>query len=144
MKSDTSILKEIFKDIVFTKEETEIVSSVYHKIKVTKGTILIKPGDNVNDEYYILDGCLRSYRIDEHGKEHTIQFGIKDWWISDYTAFFSSSKATMSIEVIQDATLYQITSEDKNFLYSQIPKFERFFRIKLEKSICLFSEKNYG
>ena len=141
MKYDNSKIKEIFKNIVFTKEEIEIITSVYHKINVTKGTILIHPDDKVDKEYYILDGCLRSFRIDDHGKEHTVQFGIKDWWISDYTAFFSSSQATMSVEVIQDAILYQITSKDKDYLYTKIPKIERFFRIKLEKAFATFQKR---
>ena len=24
------------------------------------------------------------FHVDDHGKEHTVQFGIQDWWISDY------------------------------------------------------------
>ena len=103
MRSDNSKIKEIFKDLVFTEDEIEIITSVFHKVNVKKGTVLLKAGDYVTEQYYILEGCLRLYHIDAQGKEHTVQFGIKDWWISDYTAFFTSSKATMSIEVIQNA-----------------------------------------
>ena len=102
---------------------------------------MLNAGDVVNEQYYIQSGCLRSYQIDPHGKEHTVQFGIKDWWISDYTAFFTSEKSIMTIEVIQDATLYRITDKDKEFLYKEIPKIDRFFRIKLERAFATFQKR---
>lgn len=141
MLSDNSKIKEIFKDLIFSEDEIKVIESVFHKVNVKKGAILLNSGDNVNEQYYILEGCLRSYHIDTHGKEYTVQFGIKDWWISDYTAFFTSSKATMTIEVIQDATLYKITEEGKDYLYSQIPKIDRFFRIKLERAFASFQKR---
>ncbi len=141
MRSDNSKIKDIFKDLVFSEDEIKIIESVFHKVDVKKGIVLLNAGDNVNEQYYILEGCLRSYHIDSHGKEHTVQFGIKDWWISDFIAFFSSEKAIMTIEVIQDATLYRITDKDKEFLYEQIPEIEHFFRIKLEKAFASFQKR---
>ena len=138
MRSDNSKIKEIFKDLEFTENEIEIITSVFHKVEVKKGSILLKPGDFVKEHYYILDGCLRAFHIDSHGKEHTVQFGIKDWWISDYTAFFTGSKSIMTIEALKDAILYRISEEDKEYLYAQIPKIEHFFRIKLEKAFAAF------
>jgi len=141
VRSDNSKIKEIFKDIVFTDAEIEIITSVFHKRIVKKGSVLLNAGDSVNVQYYILEGCLRSFYIDPKGKEFTVQFGIKDWWMSDYTAFFSSSKAIMNIEVIQDAVLYQITESDKEYLYEKIPKIEHFFRVKLEKAFAAFQKR---
>ncbi|WP_369680372.1 Crp/Fnr family transcriptional regulator [Winogradskyella luteola] len=141
MRSDNSKIKEIFKDLVFTDEEIKLIESVFHKINVKRGTILLNAGESVNEQYYILEGCLRSFHIDPNGKEYTVQFGIKDWWISDYTAFFSSSKAIMSIEVIQDAIIYKITEQDKELLYAKIPKIEHFFRVKLEKAFASFQKR---
>ena len=144
MHSDDSKIKDIFKDLVFNENEIELIRSVFHKVHAKKGTILLNAGDNVNEQYYIFEGCLRSYHIDTHGKEHTVQFGIKDWWISDYTAFFTSSKATMTIEVIQDAILYKISDIDKENLYQHISKIEHFFRLKLEKAFAALQKRILG
>ena len=141
MRSDNSKIKEIFKDLIFTENEIEIITSVFHKINVKKGTILLNAGESANEQYYILEGCLRSYHNNNSGKEYTIQFGIKDWWISDYTAFFAASHAIMTIEVIQDAILYSINNHDKEYLYRQIPKIEHFFRLKLEKAFASFQKR---
>ncbi|WP_296314440.1 Crp/Fnr family transcriptional regulator [Winogradskyella sp. UBA3174] len=141
MQSDNFKIKDIFKDVIFTENEVEIITSLFHKINVKKGSVLLNAGESVNEQYYILDGCLRSYHIDTHGKEHTVQFGIKDWWISDYTGFFTSEKSIMTIEVIQDATLYRIAVKDKEYLYKKIPKIDRFFRIKLERAFAGFQKR---
>lgn len=133
--------KQIFKGLIFTKEEIQIIESVFHEFKVKKGTTLIKTGDIVDSQYYILDGCLRSYHLDAHGKEYTVQFGINDWWMSDYTAFFSSKKAILTIETIQDSTLYKISVKDKEYLYAKIPKIESFFRKKLETAFSAFQRR---
>ncbi|MFK7834295.1 MAG: Crp/Fnr family transcriptional regulator [Winogradskyella sp.] len=141
MKSDNSVISEIFKHLDFTEEEIKIIESVFHKVTAKKGTILLSADEFADAQYYVLRGCLRTYHIDTHGKEHTVQFGIKDWWISDYTGFFTSGKSIMTIEVIQDATLYRITEQDKEILYQSIPKIERFFRIKLERAFGAFQKR---
>tara|TARA_R110002051_G_scaffold75877_2_gene138207 strand:- start:43585 stop:44160 length:576 start_codon:yes stop_codon:yes gene_type:complete len=141
VKSDNSVIKEIFKDLVFNATEIEFITSCFKKVKVKKGTILLNAGENVNEQYYIFEGCLRSYHIDFHGKEHTVQFGIKNWWISDYTGFFTTEQSKMTIEVIQDATLYKISKQDKEALYKQIPKIESYFRIKLEHAFASFQKR---
>lgn len=141
MRSDNSKIGEIFRGVTFTKDEIELITSVFHKQLVSKGTVLIRPGDLVDAHYFILEGCLRSFYLDTNGKEYTVQFGIKDWWMSDYTAFFSDSKAIMTVEVIQDAILYKITDKDKEYLYSKVPKTEHFFRIKLEKAFAAFQKR---
>ncbi|RKE92223.1 Crp/Fnr family transcriptional regulator [Ichthyenterobacterium magnum] len=141
MQSDNSIIKEIFKGLSFSNEEIKIIESVFFKEVYKKGTVLLKAGDYVDKQYYILEGCLRSYHIDNHGREYTVQFGIKDWWMSDYTAFFSTSKAIMNIEVLKNATLYRLTKEHKEYLYTKIPRIESFFRKKLERAFAAFQER---
>ncbi|WP_299524338.1 Crp/Fnr family transcriptional regulator [Winogradskyella sp.] len=141
MQSQNSKIKEIFKTLTFTNDEAKIIESVFHKLGVKKGDVLLSPGDVVDSHYYILDGCLRTFHIDGQGKEYTVQFGIKDWWISDYTAFFSGEEAIMTVEAIEDSIIYKINREDKAYLYDKIPKIDRFFRIKLERAFAAFQKR---
>lgn len=139
--ASNSIVNKIFKGLTFSDEEVLIIDSLFHKEVYKKGCILLKAGDIVNAQYYIQYGCLRSFHLDSQGKEYTVQFGFNDWWISDFTAFFSKSKAILTIEVLQDATLYKISKEDKDFLLTKIPKVETFFRIKLERAFAAFQKR---
>lgn len=141
MKSDNSIIKTIFKGLVFTDEEIKLIESLFHKVSIKKGEILIHPGDNVDSQYYILDGCLRAFHTDQQGKEYTIQFGIKDWWMTDFTAFTSGEKAILTLEALEDSIIYTINKDDKEYLHNQVPKIDRFFRIKLERAFAAFQKR---
>ncbi len=141
MTLNRSILSNIFKDVSFSSDEKKSIESKLEKLTLKKGTTILKAGDIVTNQYYVFDGCLRTYFIDNSGKEHTLQFAINDWWISDYTAFFTSTKAIMHIETIQNATLYKISKENMEILYKEIPQLETFFRKKMERAFTSFQKR---
>lgn len=95
----------------------------------------------MNSQYYVSNGCLRTFFIDKSGKEHTLQFAINDWWISDYTAFFTTSKAVMYIETIQEATVYKISKKSMEDLFVEIRQIETFFRKKMEGAFASFQKR---
>jgi CRP-like cAMP-binding protein len=144
MKIENSIILEIFKTISFSQKEIILVESKFEKLTLIKGGTLLNAGTKVNYQYFICSGCLRTYFIDNSGKEHTIQFAIKDWWISDYTAFFTTSTAIMTIDCIQDAIIYKVSKEDMESLYIEIPQLETFFRKKMEGAFSSFQKRILG
>jgi len=141
MNIETPILVEIFRDISFTKEESILIAPKFEKIQLKKGDTLLQANDVVYNQYYVSSGCLRTCFMDNSGKEHTLQFAIKDWWISDYTAFFTTTKAAMTIECIQEAIVYKISKKDVESLYAHIPKIETLFRKKMEKGYAALQNR---
>jgi CRP-like cAMP-binding protein len=141
MNIENSIISEIFKDISFSKKEENLIENKLKKLNLKKGVTILKADDKVISQYYVYNGCLRTYYIDKSGKEHTLQFAINDWWISDYTAFFSTTKAVMYIETIEEATIYQISKKSMEDLFIEIPQLETFFRKKMEKSFASFQKR---
>ncbi|WP_062060212.1 Crp/Fnr family transcriptional regulator [Aquimarina longa] len=141
MSLNNSILSEIFKDVSFSQKEINLIESNIEKLSLKKGSTLLKAEEIVNNQYYVYEGCLRTYFIDKSGKEHTLQFAINDWWISDYTAFFTTTKAIMNIETIQDATLYKISRKSMEDLFCKIPQLETFSRKKMERAFVSFQKR---
>jgi CRP-like cAMP-binding protein len=144
MSIQKSIITAIFKDISFSQEEIVKIENKFEKLVLKKKDVLLKDSDTVRYQYYISSGCLRSYFVDKSAKEHTVQFAIKDWWISDYTAFFTKSKAVMTIECLQNATVYQVSQKDIENLYVEIPQIETFFRQKMELAFASFQKRIIG
>ena len=134
-------LFDIFKSICFSEKEIDLIRSKFTKVLLKRGDILLSPNCLINHQYYTASGCLRAYFIQKSGKEITIQFAVKDWWISDYTSFFTNSKSLMTVECIQDAVVYKISKTDIDDLYKEIPKIESFFRIKLERAFAGFQKR---
>ena len=141
MKSNNSIALEIFKNISLSKKEIDFIDSKFEKISLTKGDVLLCSDTQVTNQYYVFSGCLRSFFVNSLGKDHTTQFAVKDWWISDYISFFTEEKSVMTIECLQDAEIYRLSRKDMNSLCEDIPKIETFFRNKMEKAFTSFQKR---
>ncbi|ULT43217.1 hypothetical protein KRR40_06945 [Niabella defluvii] len=74
-------------------------------------------GQPVKLDYFILNGCVKSYHTDDEGKIHIIQFGMQDWWITDYQAYYNQTTATMDIDCIEDTEALCLSYENgKNYV----------------------------
>lgn len=138
---ENAIIKKIFKEVNLTDADAETVSAKFKEIRVPKGRIILSAGQFVPHQYHVHSGCLRTYFLDSSGKEHTIQFAVNDWWISDYTAFFSGGKSMFYIDCIHDAIIYQISKESMEELYLEVPLIETFFRIKMERFFSTYQKR---
>jgi CRP-like cAMP-binding protein len=138
---EDAITFQIFKDLSLSEKERIRIENKFEQLNLKKGELLLKANDIVDHQYYVADGCLRTFFMDKHAKEHTLQFAIKDWWISDYTSYFTNTKSILSIECIQNATIYKISKENIESLYLETPKLETFFRKKLEGAFASFQKR---
>jgi CRP-like cAMP-binding protein len=135
------IVKDIFKGIDLSPLEIDIAEKKFEELQVKKGDMLLTPGQFVPHQYFVLEGCLRTFFISEAGKEYTLQFAVTDWWISDYTAFFSGGKSIFHIDCVKDAVIYKISKDSMEQLYKEAPQIESFFRIKMERFFASFQKR---
>lgn len=71
------------------------------QIKVKKGTIIQTVGEVDTKVYHVKSGLLRSYTIDEKGKEHIFLFAPEGWAIADSAS--SGKKAELFIDALEDS-----------------------------------------
>ena len=86
-------------------------------------------------------GCLRSYCIDKNGKEHTLLFAIKNWWMSDYIAIHSNEVATLTVECLTDSNIIEFNSKKLDEIHSLFPEFEPYQRKKLERHVVSLQKR---
>lgn len=132
MQKNDSIGAIIFKSLSLSKKELELIDSKFKREEYAKGAVVLDVGEVVYYQHYVHSGCLRAYFLDDIGKKHTMQFAVKDWWLSDYTAYYFTSKSIMVVECLQDATVFKISKKEMDELFAKIPQLEPFFRKKLE------------
>ena len=84
---------------------------------------------------FVVDGALKSFTVDQDGKEHILSFATRDWWISDMYSLLSQGPAILNIEAIADSEVLLLSRENQQELYRKVQKFERFFRILVENSL---------
>ena len=65
-----------------TDEDKEIIRTVVAPMTLKKGEFFQRQGEVARLGAFVCKGFLRSYVIDNKGKEHVIQFAPESWWIS--------------------------------------------------------------
>ena len=130
-----NLISKIKNSIALSSEAEEYIHSIAKERTVSKGHILIQEGQTVNKTFFVMSGSLRSFCIDKEGKEHTLQFAIKDWWISDFIAIYNSEPAALTVESITDSTIVEFNFQKLNEIYGQFPEFELFQRKNLERHV---------
>ncbi|CAA9200972.1 Crp/Fnr family transcriptional regulator [Flavobacterium collinsii] len=125
--------QQIEKITELTDSEFDYILSHFESKKIKKHQFALQVGENTPNDYFILSGCLKSYFTDRNGKEHILQFGMQDWWITDYQAYYNQTKATINIDCIEDSDLLCLSFHNREKLCSEIHKIEHFFRKKTNK-----------
>tara|TARA_B100000683_G_scaffold267631_1_gene301583 strand:+ start:555 stop:1130 length:576 start_codon:yes stop_codon:yes gene_type:complete len=130
-----NLINKIRNSISLSSNAEEYIYSISKEKKVSKGEILIREGQTVNKTFFVTQGSLRSFCVDKEGKEHTLQFAIKDWWISDFMAVYNNESASLTVECITDATVIEFNAQKLDEIYLQFPEFEAFQRKNLERHV---------
>ena len=130
--------KEIFKDhlaktISLTSEEFDYFFSHFKLQSFKKGQSIITAGENVNYEYFVVDGFLKSFYINDNLKMFILQFAMPNWWASDYDALYSGAKATINVDCITNAQVLCLAADDREKLCREIHAIEHFFRWRTNK-----------
>ncbi len=130
------ILSNIAKHIQLTKKEEDLFLSLLEEKKIRKKQFLLHENEISKFTAFVNKGCLRSYSIDRNGFEHILQLAPPNWWIADLHSLISKQPAKLNIDALEDSELLLLYREDHEKLFSDVPKFERFFRILTENAMA--------
>lgn len=82
---------------------------------IKKGTILLRQGEVCRFGCYVMEGCLKSYVIDQSGKEHIMQFAPEGWLITDMESLFKKTPSNIAIEAVEESRVFWIQEEVDHF-----------------------------
>lgn len=136
-----NLIRKIKATIALSAEAEAHIYSIAKERKVSKGDVLIQEGETVNKTFFVKQGSLRSFCVDQEGKEHTLQFAIKDWWISDFTAIYTHVPASLTVECIADSTVIEFNARELEEIYNRFPEFEPYQRKNLERHIVSLNKR---
>lgn len=122
--------KHIEEIIPLTDEEFTYVLGHFETTHKRKHQYIVQEGEVVNKEFWVVKGCLKSYFFDANGKEYILQFGMENWWITDYESFVKRTPSKIFIDCIEDCELLFISHENREKLTAEMHKMERFWARK--------------
>jgi len=81
---------------------------------IKSGTTLVRPGEIARDCYFVLQGCLRLYFIDEEGKDNTVDFYTEEQSLVIYEGYKLGKPTDYGVEALEDCLLIRgdINSEE--------------------------------
>ncbi|MCF6361217.1 MAG: Crp/Fnr family transcriptional regulator [Cyclobacteriaceae bacterium] len=100
---------------------TNKIKASLKQVVVKKGTVLQRSGKMSSNSYFVKKGLLKSYVIDEKGKEHIFTFAPENWLISDIESQSYNSPAVLFIEAIEDSEI-EIISKHSLELFKELPQ----------------------
>jgi CRP-like cAMP-binding protein len=128
------VLSYVAQHIQLSADEEAFFLSILEFKTLKKKEVLLQEGEVCRYDYFVTKGCLRCFNIDESGTERIAMFAIEDWWISDLYSLLTQTPARLTIDALEDSEMLLISKQNMETLYERVPKFERLFRILLQKA----------
>ena len=109
--------------------------------RIKRKEILMNKGSANDSLYFVVSGLLRAYCYNSDGKEITVMFARKDWWITDMNSFVNRSSSTVTLEAIKNSVVLKISYEGLNELFEEVPNFNTLWRILFQNAYCREQER---
>ena len=136
--------KKINETISISDAEFEYAKTLFIPKKLRKKRFLLHDGDPCIYTTFVEKGLLRSYRIDDKGNEHILQFGLQGWWVADLYSFLTGEPSEYNIEALEDSELLLITKPSWDKLLHEVPAFEHYFRILIQNNLIATQRRLMG
>lgn len=76
--------------------------------RVDKGETILYQGEIASRAYYVIEGLLRSYSLDQTGKVHVFMFAPEGWIISDVQSFTFSEPSNLFIDAMEPSLIIEL------------------------------------
>lgn len=134
--SKKQLIEYVQKFVKLDDEEIDLFSSAFREVFVKKRQFIVQPDFTNRHRSFVVQGAFRAYAVTNSGQEHTLQFAIENWWVSDFNSYIYQHPATLFIVALEDSVLLQLSYDDEQKLKSSNHKFETFFCKMAEKGLA--------
>ena len=115
-----------------SRERNEVLQHFTER-RIKRRQYILQPGDVCRHFTFVVSGCFKLYAVDQAGKEHNIQFAAENDWTADLASFYDEKPSLLYIEAIEPSVILQIKHADLLQFYTAYHKFDRNFRIIIER-----------
>lgn len=129
------------KTMAISPEMEHKLTKIVMQKNLVKGAQILPENSLKKEHIFVTSGCLRSFYTSEDTKEHTLQFAIKNWWISDYITLYTDKKSLLCIESLTNTTVLTIQNKDLESFYNEFPQLEAFQRKNFERRIAALQKR---
>ena len=110
-----------------TTEQFNFVQTLFIPKQYAKGEFLIREGEVAKYGAFVAKGCLRSYVVDNKGKEHIVQFAPETWWLTDINSIMHGVPSLYFMDALEPSDVLLIDAPSHKRLMEEIPGFANAF-----------------
>lgn len=124
----------ISKYMPLTEEEKNAIVSLDVFRSVKKGAILLQEGQESQDSYFVLKGCIRTYYIVD-GEEKTTAFYTEMEGLTPHCVL-NNKPSKYFISCVEDSILIVSSPDMESLIFNKFPKFETLCRLISEELLA--------
>lgn len=126
------LLTHIRRYVALSDAEYNQISGYFVPQQLRKKERAQRADEPCNRLYFVANGCMRGYFVDESGVEKTLQLALEGWWITDFQAFSQQRTTDNHYQAVEACKVLYITHADYQRLLGAHPVMERYFRLMYE------------
>lgn len=126
--------KHIEKFAHVSDDEFEEIKKFFDIRDLAKKENLLEAGQICKHHYFVLNGLLRKFFINEKGIEQTTEFAIETWWLTDNFAYEHKIPSEFYIQTVEQSTILYISQDKQEKLLKAFPVMERYFRFVYQRA----------
>lgn len=96
------------------------------RLTIKKNYVLLNQGEFCKDTFFVEDGLLRQYALNQNGKEHILSFAPENWLVTDRDSAYFNQPASYSIQALEDSKVVLIDDAFMNKLSELVPEFTAY------------------
>lgn len=142
MSDALTLLKQNISKNINVDEETidAFINAMYDKT-IAKKELVLKEGQISMEMFFILNGSMRMFYINDKGVETNVEFGIENWWMGDLASFLDNKPSKLNIQALEVTEVLVLDKSNFENLLKDYPIFERFFRLIISKHMTKIQER---
>ncbi|WP_268035890.1 Crp/Fnr family transcriptional regulator [Algoriphagus sp. PAP.12] len=108
------------------EEEINMILTECNTRIVSKDEYLLKSQEYCKHIFFVEDGLLRQFSIDEKGKEHILHFAPEGWFVTDRESVFFNQPSQFNIQALEDTRVAVLDDAFFKILEEKMPSFRDF------------------
>jgi len=139
-KAQIALQKFIAQFGELTAEEQQQIADNLIVEAYPKGKLLVKAGDVCRYCYFVLEGCLRQYKLADD-TEITIQFYTEREAAVDFNSYVNQVKSESYLVCLEDTIVIEGNLEQETDMYERFPKLQQITRAMMEQDFGKMQEQ---
>ncbi len=126
--------KHLDKFIKISDDEFADITGYFEQQTLKKKENVLTEGQICKASYFVLDGILRKFFINEKGVQQTTEFAIENWWMTETFSYINQTATEFYIQAVLPAEVLVIRQHALDDLLEKHPVMEKYFRMVYQKA----------